>query len=93
MPESLSAFRARRSSSAEAVNDVLGYLELHGYLVRVPDPADGRACVIRLTPKGQRLGKTIYDEARKAEMRIAETLGPRRFDQLQSSPDLLAKLS
>jgi hypothetical protein len=60
---------------------------------RTPDQADGRARVIRLTPRGKRLAKTIYDEARKAEVRIAEVLGPRRFDQLQSSLDLLAELT
>ena len=38
----------------QSVNDLLGHLEGHGYLVRVPDPADGRARVIRLTAKGQR---------------------------------------
>ena len=83
----------QRGITKQSVNDLLGHLERHGYLVRVPDTADGRARVIRLTPKGQRLGKTIYDEALKSEMRIAETLGPRRFEQLHSSLDLLGELS
>lgn len=82
----------QRGITKQSVNDLLGHLEQHGYLVRVPDAADGRARVIRLTPKGRRLGKAIYDEALKAEMRIAEILGPRRFDQLHSSLDLLAEL-
>ena len=29
----------------QSVNDLLGHLERHGYLMRVPDPADGRARV------------------------------------------------
>jgi len=56
----------------------------------VPDPADGRARVIRLTSKGRRLQQTIYAEAGAAEMQIAEILGPRRFAQLHSSLELLA---
>jgi DNA-binding MarR family transcriptional regulator len=76
----------------QSVNDLLGHLERHGYLGRVPDSADGRARLIRLTPKGQRLQDTIYAEAGAAQLRIAEILGPRRFAQLHSSLELLTKM-
>jgi DNA-binding MarR family transcriptional regulator len=75
----------------QSVNDLLGHLERRGYLVRVPDPADGRARVIRLTSKGQGLEQTVYAEARAAQLRIAEILGPRRFAQLHSSLELLTE--
>jgi DNA-binding MarR family transcriptional regulator len=73
----------------QSVNDLLGHLEQHGYLARVPDTEDGRARVIRLTSKGQRLQETIYAEAGAAQLRIEEILGPRRFAQLHSSLELL----
>jgi DNA-binding MarR family transcriptional regulator len=73
----------------QSINDLLGHLEQHGYLLRVPDSADGRARVIRLTSKGRRLERTIYTAAGAAQMRIAEILGPRRFAQLRSSLELL----
>ena len=76
----------------QSVNDLIGHLERHGYLGRVPDAADGRARVIRLTSKGRRLEQTIYAEAKAAQSRIAEILGPRRFDQLHSSLELLTEL-
>ncbi|HMC40685.1 MAG TPA: MarR family transcriptional regulator [Acidimicrobiales bacterium] len=76
----------------QSVNDLLGHLEQHGYLARVPDSADGRARVIRLTAKGHRLQKTIYAEAGAAQQRIAEILGPRRFAQLHRSLELLTEL-
>jgi DNA-binding MarR family transcriptional regulator len=79
----------RAGITKQSVNDLLGHLERHGYLVRVPDSDDGRARVIRLTSKGRRLGRTIYAEAGAAQMRIAEILGPRRFAQLHSSLELL----
>ena len=75
----------------QSVNDLLGHLERHGYLLRVPDSADGRVRVIRLTSKGRRLQQTIYAEAGAAQRRIAEILGPRRFAQLQSSLELLTE--
>jgi len=76
----------------QSVNDLLGHLERHEYLERVPDSADGRVRVIRLTSKGRRLEQTIYAEARTAQMRIAEILGPRRFAQLHSSLERLTEL-
>ena len=82
----------RRGITKQSVNDLLGHLEEHGYLRRVPDSADGRARVIRLTSKGRRLEETIYAEARAAQQRIAEILGPRRFAQLHSSLELLSDM-
>ncbi len=81
----------RRGITKQSVNDLLGHLELHGYLLRVPDSADGRARVIRLTSKGWRLQQTIYAEAGEAQLRIADILGPRRFAQLHSSLELLTE--
>ena len=68
---------------------MLGHLEEHGYLERVPDAADGRVRVIRLTPKGRRLQQRIHAEAREAQLRIEEILGARRFAQLQNALELL----
>ena len=81
----------RRGITKQSVNDLLLYLEQHGYLLRVPDSVDGRARVIRLTPKGWRLQKTIYAEAASAQLRIEEILGPRRYAQLHSSLELLTE--
>ena len=69
----------------QSVNDLLGHLEDRGYLTREPDPNDGRARVVRLTPSGRRLQKTIHGEARASEQRIVDTLGPRRFTQLRAA--------
>jgi DNA-binding MarR family transcriptional regulator len=67
------------------------HLERHGYLLRVPDSADGRARVIRLTSRGRRLEQTIYAEAGAAGLRIAGILGPQRFAHLHSSLELLTE--
>ena len=81
----------RAGITKQSVNDLLGHLEGHGYLSRVPDSADGRARVIRLTSKGSRLEQTIYAEAGAAQLRIAEILGPRPFAQLHRSLELLTE--
>ena len=81
----------RRGITKQSVNDLLGHLEQHGYLLRVPDSADGRARVIRLTSKGQQLEQAIYASAGAAQLRIAEILGPRHFAQLHSFLELLTE--
>ena len=75
----------------QSVNDLLGHLEGHGYLLRVPDTVDGRARMVRLTAKGRRLQETIYAAAGAAQKQIEEILGSRRFAQLQSSLELLTE--
>ena len=62
-----------------------GKVEFLLVYIREAHPTDGRARVIRLTTKGQRLEQTVYDAARSAQETIAEVLGPRRFAQLRQS--------
>jgi DNA-binding MarR family transcriptional regulator len=69
----------------QSVNDLLGHMEQHGYLVRVPDPTDGRARIVHLTGKGRLLEDVVYEAAGSAERVIAELLGPQRFPQLRQS--------
>jgi len=76
----------------QSVNDLLGHLEQHGYLTRQPDPADGRARVVRLTAKGHQLEKTVYVQAQAAERHIAEMLGPRQFTQMRAALEALSDL-
>jgi DNA-binding MarR family transcriptional regulator len=75
----------------QSVNNLLRDMEDRGYLVRAADPSDGRARVIRLTARGRRLEDTVYHAAGTAEHAIAELLGPRRFRQLRSSLEDLAR--
>ncbi|MBK5289113.1 MAG: winged helix-turn-helix transcriptional regulator [Acidimicrobiia bacterium] len=76
----------------QSVNDLLGHLEARGYLAREPDPADGRARVVRLTAKGRKLQATIHGQAQAAEQHIADALGARRYSQLQHALEDLTRL-
>jgi DNA-binding MarR family transcriptional regulator len=76
--------------TGQSVNDLLGHLEERGYLAGEPDPAGGRARVVRLTATGRRLEKTVSREARSAEGRIAGLPGPRRFTQMRDALESLA---
>jgi DNA-binding MarR family transcriptional regulator len=69
----------------QSVNDLLGEMESRGYLTREAHPTDGRARVIRLTAKGRRLEKTIYESAGACHEAIGDLLGPRRFSAFQDA--------
>ena len=59
--------------SAQAMSEVVAYLERHGYVERVADPADGRARLVRLTDRGREL----YARGRRGWSSSSRPPGPR----------------
>jgi DNA-binding MarR family transcriptional regulator len=75
----------RAHMTKQSVGEVATELERRGYLERVPDPADGRAKIIRLTERGrdaQALGFQIIDEL---EQEWAERFGADRIAALRDA--------
>lgn len=64
----------------------MGYLvddlEALGYVERIPDPADRRAKVVRLTAKGRAVEHTVRDTIRQIEADWAEHLGTDNYQRL-----------
>jgi DNA-binding MarR family transcriptional regulator len=75
--------------TAQAMSEVVAYLERHGYVERVADPSDGRAKLVRLTPRGWELYRLAGRLIVELEARWAERLGERKLQQLKR---LLAEL-
>ncbi|MCA9502064.1 MAG: MarR family transcriptional regulator [Spirochaetaceae bacterium] len=82
---------AQLQLSKQSINDLLGHLEQGGYLRRAPDPADGRARVVRLTAKGRRLERKAREAAYAAERRLVERIGPRETEALRKTLERLAR--
>jgi len=77
----------------QSVNELLGYLEEHGYLVRKPDPTDSRSRRIHLTDLGRELEETCWRAAEGAERTVATLLGEDRLLELRCSlVDLMTAL-
>jgi DNA-binding MarR family transcriptional regulator len=75
----------RANMTKQSVGEVATELERKGYLERVPDPADGRAKIIRLTERGhdaQALGRKLIDEI---EQEWAERYGAERVAVLRDA--------
>ncbi|MBK7151493.1 MAG: MarR family transcriptional regulator [Sandaracinaceae bacterium] len=80
----------RMGVSKQAVNQLVAELVGFGVLEQVPDPADGRALLVRFTPRGAQSlfdGLTVLSEL---EVTMRGALGAARMDALH---DTLTQLS
>ena len=69
----------------QSLNDLLRHLEHTGYVELVPDPADSRARLVRLTPGGRQLNSVIRMHARNAEQQLLDAIGKRPFEQFRQT--------
>ena len=73
----------RAGISKQAMNQLLGSLEEHGYITRSDAPHEGRARIIRFTKRGRAAYARIHDILRDIEREWSAELGPKRFAQLK----------
>lgn len=84
----------RMQITKQSVHQLIGQLEVLGYLVREPDPTNRRARLVRLTDKGRGLQEVIRRQALDAECRILAILGDRRGRQVKEAlSDLVDKIT
>ena len=75
--------------SRQAVAQAIAALERHGYVTRVPDPADARARLIELTPRGRQALRVMRSNALDLEKRWQGILGERRLAALRKILQML----
>ena len=81
--------RVRKQSAAEAV----AQLERAGYVERRPDPNDGRARLVFLTPSGEAVRPIAQKAGRQVEARWAELIGAEALELLRATMgDLLTAI-
>lgn len=86
-----SELAARASMTKPSIGYLIEYLEQHGYVERVPDPADGRAQLVRLTPRGWEMSQTGRRIVRQAEARWADLIGEQAVEELRQRLQELVK--
>ncbi|MDC8996922.1 MarR family winged helix-turn-helix transcriptional regulator [Mycobacterium marinum] len=79
----------RLGVSRQAVAQAVAALERHGYVLRAPDPADARARIIELTPRGRQALRVMRANALDAQRRWQKILGPQRLGELRETLQLL----
>jgi DNA-binding MarR family transcriptional regulator len=80
----LTDLAGRAAMTKQAMGQLVDDLERLGYVERIPDPADGRAKIVRLTGAG----RAFLDDAAQVVSQIwgdyADLLGERELARLQS---------
>ena len=74
---------ARSQVTKQWIGTLVDDLEARGYLERLPDPADGRAKIVRLTDRGRELMRVAQAISRRIEGEWADRVGERRLQQLR----------
>jgi DNA-binding MarR family transcriptional regulator len=89
----LTELAERSGHTKQSVGEAVADLERHGYVERVPDPQDGRAKIIRLTPHGAQALAAANRGFAEIETRFAAALGEERYAQFRASLEELYELT
>jgi DNA-binding MarR family transcriptional regulator len=79
----------RAHLTKQAMAQLVAHLEAHGYVERVPDPADGRAKLVRTTDRGRAVFAIVRVFVAELEARLERELGAAELRRLRA---LLAEL-
>jgi DNA-binding MarR family transcriptional regulator len=80
----LTALAERAGMTKQAMGQLVDDLEALGYVERTPDPADGRAKIVRLTPDGRAFLDDAADVISAIWCDYAALLGEQELASLQS---------
>ena len=75
----------------QAMMSMVDDLEGRGYVRRVPDPADARAKLVRLTARGRRAAAECRRAVQGLEQRTRRQLGDRSYDALREALEVLSE--
>jgi DNA-binding MarR family transcriptional regulator len=74
----------RAMITKQSMGYLVDYLEARGYLERVPDPADSRAKLVRMTEQGWELTRVAEGIIARIEADWAQRCGRHAFERLRS---------
>lgn len=80
----------RAGMTKQSMSQLANDLRDRGFVERTPDPADGRAFLVRFTDRGEALLRDSYDVKREVEAEYAAELGRERIETLR---DALVRLT
>ncbi len=76
---------ARRAQiTKQSMGELVAHLERHGYVERVPDPADRRAKLVRATTRGGEVYAIAREFVAELEQHLTERLGPEKMRTLRA---------
>lgn len=85
----VSVLAERAQMTKQAMAELVRHLETHGYVHRVPDPADKRAKLVLPTDRGNEVVEVAQALAPEIEKRIGALLGAERTAALRTDLETL----
>lgn len=80
----VSVLAERAGMTKQSMAQLVEHLEAHGYVERVPDPADGRAKLVVLTDRGRALFVVVGEFLAELEVRLDARMGPAKVRRLRA---------
>ena len=77
------AMARRAGMTPQAMSDLVGYLEQHGYVRRVSDPVDRRGRVVVYADRGTTAAMVADSFFANVESRWGDIVGPDRFQDMK----------
>jgi len=74
----------RAHLTKQAMAQLVAHLEAHGYVERVPDPADGRAKLVRATARGREVYAIVRVFVADLDAHLEHALGARKLRDLRA---------
>ena len=85
----VSVLAQRAQMTKQAMAELVIHLEKNAYVVRIPDPADGRAKLVLPTDRGLQVIRAAQALAPEIERRVVGTIGEERLQQLRADLDAI----
>jgi DNA-binding MarR family transcriptional regulator len=86
----VSVLAERAQITKQSMAELVAHLEHHGYVERIPDPADRRAKLVRATARGDELYAIAREFVAELELQWTKRLGKKKMRQLR---ELLEELN
>jgi DNA-binding MarR family transcriptional regulator len=80
----VSVLAARAGMTKQSMAQLVEHLETHGYVERVPDPGDGRAKLVRATPRGAEVFAIVRELVAETDARLEARLGAGKLARLRA---------
>jgi len=80
----VSVLADRAQVTKQAMAQLVGHLEAHGYVERVPDPNDRRAKLVRTTARGRDVFGVVREFVAEIDARLVARLGEAKVRRLRA---------
>ena len=87
----VSTLAGRAQMTKQAMAELVRHLETHGYVVRIPDPADRRAKRVTPTDRGRDVFRIVTELIPEIEALVATTIGAARVRALHRDLDAVRR--